>query len=193
MPSGRRAGPFHPGTSGKGQRPRGWSTLWQIPQLKGAMFDVPRPIIVEMYCLVARKCRILPHMLWSSMCLESAYTLKRGERAPFFSLTSRRLTSMELRKSSSARTWIMGPSVSVTRVVSCIMARVSLSCQTLKTMSRTLSVVKVVRPAMEKRKSDQQGRIGATLKVISVEDQICHSKSVRRWSSDRSYMRKVEG
>jgi hypothetical protein len=39
-------GPFHPGTSGKGQSPRGWSALWHIPQLLGAMTVLPYPILV---------------------------------------------------------------------------------------------------------------------------------------------------
>lgn len=53
---GRFLGPFHPGVSGKGQSPLGWSALWQIPQWNGGVLTFAVPWKLAVYSLVDRKC-----------------------------------------------------------------------------------------------------------------------------------------
>ena len=149
--------------------------------------------MVELYSRVARRCLILPHMLRSWMCLELAYMLKRGAKVPFFSLTSSHFTSSELMKFSISWQLFAGIPSFIAWVIACISIRVVASHQTLLTMSWTLSVVRVESPAIENRKSEQLGMRGTTLNVISEEDQTGRSRRVQRWSSNRLYMRNVDG
>ena len=78
-------------------------------------------------------------------------------------------------------------------MASCTTTRVSLFRQVLRIMSRMLSVARVDSPAIKNRKSGLVSRRGATLKVISADDQTVRSRRVRRWSSDRLYIRNVCG